>query len=321
MYSPYLHARQSELLALRAVLREGGDLSGLIPVLEPVFNDSSGLLRCMAAFDKAAQPIVVLTNPYKHEFKGVRATSASAKTFHAELSKVLKSQPSAIPAYRVDTTTTYQDTGAFLKAHPSSPVALIYESPSLRDSEVDRLAKDPHVAYHIVLGSRIAESQLRLLPKAKLVETIDGFNRLARNADYSGKEIFSDRHKSIGRSIAAVGDYAVIGSSLELGGGKPGAVAIHLTYKQPQSSAIWIEHFVSDETDRDVGNAESKFLDAAAKSVRAAKGRRAEFGRNFALDEYARHVSAKTFPGLPKNKEHQIHHHIRLMLDITQGKL
>jgi hypothetical protein len=320
MYSPYLYARRSELLALRAVLKEGGNLSGLLPVIEPVLTNTGDILRCMKAFDEANHPLIVLTNPDRHEFKN-GASGQQVKAFHKDCGKAFAEMDGMIPAYRVDATASIAGVDAFLNVYKARSVALVYESPSLADKDLSRLAKDGQIAYHVVLAGRITALQLRQFPSRKLIDTRDGFNKLARNADYAGKEIFTDRHRLVGKTLAAIGDHTVIGRALELGGGKPGAIALHLTYKNDQSGAIWIEHFVSDETDREVGDAASKFLEAAEKCVHASTRRRAEFGRNFALNEYASHVHSHTFPGLGKNKEHQIHHHIRLMLDVIHGDL
>ncbi|MCY1282686.1 hypothetical protein D9M68_500030 [compost metagenome] len=105
-----------------------------------------------------------------------------------------------------------------------------------------------------------------------------------------------------------------------MGGGKPGAVAIHATYKN-KNSDIWVEHFISDETDRDIGDASSKFREAVVKLVSSVNKRPREFGNNSALDAYRDHVANGTFPGLPKNKELQIYHHICLMLGAIERTL
>lgn len=114
------------------------------------------------------------------------------------------------------------------------------------------------------------------------------------------------------------GDYAAIGSAFTPGGAQPAAVAIHAIYKH-KSGDVWIEHFVSDDTDKDVGSTEDKFLQAARKLVKATKVRPKEFGANFALDEYAALVGAHHFPGLGTNKVLQVEHHICLMLDLLSG--
>jgi hypothetical protein len=83
-------------------------------------------------------------------------------------------------------------------------------------------------------------------------------------------------------------------------------------FKQSATGQIWVEHFVSDDVDRDVGSVGEKFQQAASKLVRAAARRRTEFGENGALSAYASDVQANYFPGLGESKRRQIHHHIAL---------
>jgi hypothetical protein len=163
-------------------------------------------------------------------------------------------------------------------------------------------------------------AQQMLLPSAKRVDIRDYFNKLDRNSDYDGAELFTDRYKTFKPSWVGFGDYAAIGSAFTPGGGQPAAVAIHAVYKH-KSNDVWIEHFVSDDTDKDVGSTEDKFLQAARKLLKAAKTRPKEFGTNFALDGYANHVAASHFPGLGTNKVLQLEHHICLMLDLLDGTL
>jgi hypothetical protein len=92
-------------------------------------------------------------------------------------------------------------------------------------------------------------------------------------------------------------------------------------YKDPAAGALWVEHFVSDDTDIEVGTTAEKFLQAARKLVRVSGRRRAEFGNNEALAAYAEDVRANTSPGLMANKRRQIHHHLATNHSILTGVL
>ena len=90
-------------------------------------------------------------------------------------------------------------------------------------------------------------------------------------------------------------------------------MAIHGVFTQAETGQVWVEHFVSDDVDPDVGSVEEKFHQAAAKlAVRAVHRRRAEFGENSALEAYAADVRANHFPGLGENKRREIHHHLAI---------
>lgn len=311
MYSPYLYGRQSELLALRAIKNEGGDLSDLLPVIEPVLQDSASIRRCAEVFGEAGLKMVVVLNPTRYQF---RDAPEARKALRNEMGELFDQYSSLIPGYTVGSATLRGDIGGFLKEQKGRPAALLYASPSLTGPDLKAVGEAGQIAYHFVLNQSASALQIAQLPKRKLVDVRDHFNKLPRNADYTGSELFTDRHL-VQKSIGGIGDYTVVGRAFEVGGSKPGAVAIHASFKEPKSGCVWVEHFVSDDTDRDVGDAGSKFLQAAGKLVRAVNKRASQFGSDAALDRYRSYVDGSLFPGLGKNKEHQIHHHVRLMLE------
>lgn len=87
-----------------------------------------------------------------------------------------------------------------------------------------------------------------------------------------------------------------------------GAVAVHLTYKCSNDGNLWMRHFVSD--DIGVGTTEGKFLQAISKFAGQYQSRVAEFETNGAINDYVHNYNNSHFPGLGKNKERQIQHHI-----------
>ncbi|HCY16206.1 MAG TPA: hypothetical protein DHV21_09565 [Curvibacter sp.] len=232
---------------------------------------------------------------------------------------MIEKYDSVIPTYRCHSETTQENIDAFFKVFPERETAIIYSSSGLSDMETKALAGRSTVRFHMVLNGKITSAQRSMVPKSKYVAIQDDFNKLDRNADYGGPELFTDRHKTFSSNGVGFGDYAAIGSAFQASGSTPAAVAIHAIYKNSATKDIWIEHFVSDDKDKAIGDVASKFIQASKKLVNASKRRPNEFGRNFGLDAYEAHVKASTFPGLPKNKELQIAHHICLMLDVIDG--
>lgn len=317
MYSPYLYARASELLALRSLIKNKVDLDGLLPIIEPVVAKNANIIRCMQQFAESNEKLVIVVNPAQIEFL---ENLENQKNFRAETIELFNKNTNLIPGYMVNPKSTKAKIDKFFSLYPDRPVAILYNSSPLSELELKAVISNKNIAHHITLNERISSAQLKLIPKKLLIDIRDNFNKLKKNADYNGAEFFTDRHTLIGKEFLGVGDYTITGRSLEIGGGKPGAVAIHATYRH-KNSEIWVEHFVSDDTDRDIGDAGSKFIQAATKLVSAVNKRPKEFGNDEALDLYKQHVAAGTFPGLPKNKEYQLYHHIRLMLSVIAGQL
>ncbi len=310
MYTPYFYGRGSELLALRAILNSGSDLSLLLPIVEPVQTNSARLLRIMTEYTEQQQPLSVVVNPAQNEFN----SAFLRRQLQDQTDELFLTNKCLLPAYRVHAGSTKADLEACIKHYDNKSVILLYTSPSLEDNELIALAADDRIKFHVVLDGRMSATQVALLPTSKVIDIRDHFEKLARNADYSGQELFTDRHKAVGVGLRGIGDYTVIGRVLELGGGPAAAVAIHATYRHPKTSDIWVEHFVSDDTDLAVGDVASKFLQAATKLIAAVDTRPEQFGKNHAIECYRRHVYNGTYPGLGKNKEFQIEHHVMLML-------
>lgn len=311
MYFPFLYGKQSELLALRHILEQHQHVDSLVPVIEPVNSKASSLLACLNTFNTSGQPIAVIVNPDKHQLKDASDISA----WREEILPKIDDLPSVLPTYKCTPVTTEANVDAFLNRFSGRQVALAYTSPALDDSEIRELGNNPDVQFHIVLNQKMPVALQGLLPRDKLVDIRDAFNKRSRNADYSGREFFTDRHVTFSGEYVGFGDYTCIGAEFSASGGQPAAVAIHCVHKGP-SNQVWIEHFVSDDKEIGKGNVAAKFFQAATKLANAVKERPHEFGTNAALGKYIDFVGpAPHFPGLPTNKMLQIQHHICFMLN------
>jgi hypothetical protein len=317
MYFPYLYGRGSEILALRSILKDHRPLANLVPVIEPVVADSGRLAKCIEEYGKKNQAAVVFLNPDKYELQ----TSSDVKAWGKDVLAAFKAAPSVLPGWRCTSGVSKANVDAFVAHFAGRQVALAYSSPSLSDAEITALAAVANVRFHLVIDAKLSTSKQALLPHGKRVDIQDRFNKLARNADYKGPEFFSDRHSTYKKDKwAGFGDFLCLGNEFSAGGGPAAAVAVHACFKRDDTE-MWAEHFVSDDKDLAVGTTAGKFLQAAKKLVKAAKARPAEFGSNYALDEFAAHVAANHSPGLGKSKELQISHHLCVTLDVVNGVL
>lgn len=316
VYFPYLQGRQAELLAIRSLLTDPRDRKFLIPVIEPLNADIGGLRLCLNQCDAHHQPTVVIINPTRHQL----AVPGAVRTWLREARVLLGNCALAIPAFKTSAQSNGAQVAAALGQFPNRPVAVVHHGAGLTDAEVQALGRNNRVAWHIVDINQVPARQTRLLPAARTVLLRDGFHKLQRNADYGAAEFFSDLHQNY-RPAAGFGDYTCIGAAFQKGGGAAAAVAIHAAFKHPPSGDIWMDHFVSDDRDMDVGDVATKFLQAAEHLIHAARQRPTEFGNNQGLNAYRNYVRRSYFPGLSKNKEHMIVHHMSVVLDVLSGAL
>ena len=317
MYFPYLYARRFELLALRGLIKEEGDLSKtVVPVLEPIARKTDDLKRCLATLGAAKIRSVVVMNPMQGEFK-----SHLGSDLRKNLSDDFEQYPSLLPGLICRSDVRASAVDEFLEHHDSGDVALLYWNTRLERADIQRIARTRRVRFNIVLHDQMAADLESLLSRDTLIHIRDRFNARDKNAEYDGSEFFSDSYLTFRKTGVGYGDFMTIGSVYKKGGGPAHAVAIHATYKQSKSNQLWVEHFVSDDTDRYVGSVPEKFLQAARKFVRALTKRRSEFGTNTSLARYEECVRNSYFPGLGVNKQLQIHHHIALNHQILSGEV
>jgi hypothetical protein len=297
MYFPYVYGRRSELLAVRNVSPKYLVSGKVIPVIEPVVVKPADLIKCIEEVGQRQQRAIVIMNPSQGEFKG-KAASPWATSIDAAAAKF----QTIIPGFLCRPGTTPSDISTFFAKYPHREVALLYLNSGLPDATVGSLAAVPNVSYHIVLQGKMPATQLSMLPPSKTIHIADHFNKQLR-------------HKSFSTHGIGFGDYTITGSEVQLGGGQPGAVAVHITYKSAADGNIWVQHFVSNDTEIGVGTTDAKFLQAISKFVTDYHLRKSEFGANPAINAYLTNHSNSHFPGLGKNKELQIHHHIARIHD------
>lgn len=167
------------------------------------------------------------------------------------------------------------------------------------------------------------QANVSLFGKAKCVWVEDRFPHRPRNADYAGRHPFTDKHltwQSTG--WAGFSDYTVLAPLPSDGGGPPGAVAFHMTYihlAKPQRE-IWVEHFVSDETDAAVKDNDGKFNEALAKFKKATKRPDSSFGLTDAASAYLDAINTGHPPSLGTNKQWEVEHHLELMSGVMTGR-
>lgn len=314
MYSPYLYARGTELLSLRELSTSNVSALGLLPILEPVNSNTGDLTRCLTQW---GDDVILILNPYQNDFSG----GQNVVQFNQSLSSLVSSESNIIAGYLVRPGVNSQALLNWISSISNKRIALIYENPTLTDQEVQLLGGDARVNYHVVLDNSLPQHQYTYVPSTKIISIVDNFRKLARNADYNGPEFFTNQHHYVGSNYLGYGDYTITGKVLDLGGGQPSAVASHLIFKELSNNSIWIRHFVSSNTQRGVQDVATMFLDVADQITAFVPPKLNQFGNNIGLNNYYTCSRTMHSPGLAKNKQYQITHHISFMLDIINGRI
>ena len=141
----------------------------------------------------------------------------------------------------------------------------------------------------------------------------DGFKR-QRNADYPPLEEFSDLHVTYGDlGMAGFGDFLTVGDVYSEGGGPAYAVAIHLTFIDPEKDDVmYIHHFVSTTKDTPTDPA-GKFAQALAKLITKLESGSSHILETEAIKEFRGLHAKGHFPGLGYVKKLSMKHHIETL--------
>ena len=307
MYRPYFRGKQFELITIR----ESAELFAekeFVPIIEPVREALRGLEKALGAIDDASGQAIVIVNPHHgdHSADGegisqlIRDKFSDNKSISAGI--LLRNDMTCDDA--IDLCEKHRDFSlTIVHAGFTEPkdLAESLESNSLTISEHVFIDEHAKLLYrkHFIGGTRI------------LVD--DGFKR-QRNADYPEIEKFSELHVTYEElGMDGFGDFLIVGDDYSESGGPAYAVAIHLTFIDPDNDDVmYIYHFVSDTKDTPTDPA-GKFLQALQKLISKLDSGRSNLYESSAIKEFRDLHAKEHFPGLGYVKKLSMKHHIETL--------
>lgn len=309
MYHPYFRGKQFELIAIRETAALMAK-SGFVPIIEPVREALKGLERTLTEICDADGEAIVIVNP-THGDHAEDGMSISTLLEDGFLDKegisagILLTNEMAVD----DAVTCH----AKHQAHrPVFIHAGFTEAKALADALGDDLPETRHVFFekycHKLYRKHLKGSKSRILLR-------DGFER-RRNADHPALELFSDLHLTFEEEdMDGFGDFLIVGDDYVEGGGPAYAVAIHLTFLDPDKDEVmYIYHFVSTTKDSptDPGG---KFAQAVAKLIAKLDSGTSKLFPSTAIAEFRELHEKGHFPGLGQVKKLSMRHHIETLAD------
>lgn len=307
MYHPYFRGKQFELITIR----ESADLlarAGFVPIIEPVKETLRGLQRALDAVCEAGGQAIVIVNPYHgdHRDGGTGISTLLREQFvdneSVGVGILLKKDMTLDEA-----TQCYEEH----KEHtPTFIHAGFTEAKGLAEALGGQLVESRNIFFeeHGKLYRKHFAQSNRILLR-------DGFER-QRNADYPSLEAFSDLHATFSEEgMDGFGDFLIVGDAYNEGGGPAYAVAIHLTFIDPdKDDEMFIYHFVSKTQDTPTDPA-GKFAEALSDLIEKLDSGDSKLLETSAIAEF-RHLHAKGhFPGLGYIKKLSMNHHIETLAD------
>lgn len=303
MYYPFFRGKQFELLAIRESASVIADAK-FVPIIEPVRETLTGLDRALQKLGEHGAAAIVIVNPRHGDHKHDGEELASY------LEDMYRGNDAVSPALLLTSSMSTADAMSKISRYDGRPLTLIHAGftdgkglgAELRETSLTNVfldARNTLYRRHFRQGPRI------------LVE--DGFER-KKNADYGFVDRFSDLHVTY-RELGGDGhgDFLTIGDHYAEGGGPAYAVAIHLTYIDPeQDDAMFVNHFVSDSNDTPVDPA-GKFSQALNKLISRVDEPNSHITETSAVEEFRELHDKGHFPGLGYVKKLAIKHHLETL--------
>lgn len=306
MYYPYFRGKQFELIAIRESATLIAD-STFVPIVEPVRASLGGLDKTLKSLTDVGAQAVVVVNP-RH---GDHRESCES------ISKLLERdyQGSGVGAGILLTSETSLAQALTLATRFNrSGTTLIHagftDPRTLSDQLARRNAADFRNVFLADHANRLYRRYFQGKPR---ILVGDGFVQM-KNADYPLVETFSDLHITFPEEgMDGYGDFLTVGDNYSEGGGPAYAVAIHLTFIDPdQDDAMFIYHFKSDTNDTPIDPA-GKFAQALGKMITKLNSGDSHLLETNAILEFRDLNERGHFPGLGYVKKLSIKHHLETL--------
>jgi hypothetical protein len=306
MYHPYFRGKQFELITIR----ETANLMAaakFVPIIEPVKEALKGLERSLTAVCNAGGHAVVIVNPYHGDLSddGVSISSLLKDGFFGN---------DAIAAgILLKKDMTVHEAIACHERHKGLKMSFIHAGFTEAKALAQKIGEELPATHNVFFEAHCGKLYRKHFLGSKRILLRDGFKK-RRNADHPCLEEFSDLHVTFGdEGMDGFGDFLMVGDDYTEGGGPAYAVAIHLTFIDPdKDDAMFIYHFVSTTKDTPTDPA-GKFGEALKKLIAKLDSGTSKLLETSAITELRDLHMKGHFPGLGYVKKLSMKHHIETL--------
>lgn len=305
MYYPYFRGKQYELISVR----DNAELlaaSSFVPIIEPVREALSGLNRSLKAVCDAKGKVIVIVNPYHgdHRDNGAGIT---------EFVKGYTDNQSIGVGILLRQDMGIAEAMLLCEQHPDHQFNFIHAGFTHGKELALELGDRLSTTRNIFNENYCPKTYRKHFSASERILLRDGFKR-RRNRDYPPVELFSDLNVTFeDEGMNGFGDFSIVGDDYSESGGPAYAVAIHLTFIDPdQDDAMFIYHFVSTSQDTPTDPA-GKFAEALDKLIIKLDSGQSKLYETSALGELRQLYARGHFPGLGYLKKISLNHHIETL--------
>ena len=314
MYYPYLRAKQYELKALREFSAEHQGQNSIMPILEPVKQQSNALNLAINEISANKLKFALILNPKDGDFK--HSTVHFDEWFQNE--KLMDEKECWIPAFLYSKFNAYEISSMIDKYKLVNVMIIFRTCMDMDDENAWGIINNQSVGYIVnSFGSTVSrrlKSRLKETGK-QIIRLDDCFKSRIRNADYALEvdELFSEEpfFYAEEENLDGYSDYTTLPSEYIEGGMLPYALVIHLSYRKNEEQ-LYVHHFVSDsnETNSDI---RGKFREAARKIAPFYEGK---FQTEAVKEIIEKANDSEGYPGLGYLKKLSVKNHLELILSL-----
>lgn len=307
MYFPYFRGKQYERIAIRNTSHLMKNRQ-IIPIIEPVKRNIKNLDKVIDDVSDENGSIIVIANPQVGDFKD------SYEEILDYLEENYRENDSLICGIILNEYFEDYLIDSIVSRASNWDIAFIHSGYNDHKHFINKYKKYISKSLHLFVDqfcSDIYKLQFRNCKKAIIK---DGFCRRSRNRDHPEDEFFSDLHLTYKmKGMDGFGDFLIVGDDFSEGGGPAYAVAIHVTYIDPErDDAMYIHHFLSDSQDTPTDPA-GKFAEALDKLIFELDRPNTKLLSTRAMAEFRELHEEGHFPGLGVVKKLSMQHHIETL--------
>lgn len=306
MYFPYFRGKQYELITLR----ESADIlqqAGFVPIIEPVKESLGGLKKMISAIVKSDGEIIVCVNPNYGDH------SDNGNSIRSLLKDEFENDDGVCSGILLSEGVSVDDVVALCADLKGSPITLIHVGFTEAKLLVEALGDAITQMRHVFLEENCGKLYRKYFKDTQRILLRDGFKRRV-NREHPSIEFFSDLHATYEEEgMDGFGDFLMVGNDYTESGGPAYAVAIHLTFIDPdKDDVMYIYHFKSIRQD-DPKDPAGKFAEALDKMIEELGKPNTKILATSAVDEFVDLHARGHFPGLGYVKKLSMKHHIETL--------
>lgn len=311
-YFPYLRGKQYELIMLRdLVLAKKAFANKVIPIVEPVKRNVSGLCRTIDVLKKNDASFVIVVNPKCGEL-----VKDQDVLFEKIVDTEIGDYNNFFVGYIIDSMSTLLEIESFLEKmdRKKNKICFIHRESKFDYELAEMIGKSGKTGFNVFDEDQTSTVYRKLFSSHGKVLMKDGFKASKRNADYNSSEHFSDLHlRALEQQLAGYSDFLIVGDDYSEIGGPAYTVAIHITHFD-KFKDMKILHFISDTNTSPV-NPAGKFLEALTKLIKYVGDLDTVNTTTEGMKGFKQLYEKKHFPGLGFVKKLSMMHHVENQIE------